>query len=55
VVMLYKLHTARTCGVVDPFLTSNPSGIAVSRKGAAVMLAHEHQNAALRRDRIEIV
>jgi hypothetical protein len=27
-VMEYKLHTARTCGVADPFPASKPSGIA---------------------------
>ena len=31
--MLYKLHTARTCGVADPVLNANPSGIARSRNG----------------------
>ena len=33
VVMLYKLHTARTCRIANPFDTSNPSAIARSRKG----------------------
>jgi hypothetical protein len=32
VVIEYKLHTARTCRVANPFRTSNPRGIAPSRK-----------------------
>jgi hypothetical protein len=39
--MQYKLHTARTCRVANPFRTSNPSGIARARKGR-IMPGHEH-------------
>src|ERR1700721_882016 len=37
--MEYKLHTARTHGVADPFRASKPSGIALARKGRCNDLA----------------
>ena len=39
--MLYNLHTARTCRVANPFLTSNSSGIAMAGKGRCNIRAHE--------------